>query len=381
LKGIYLDHNATTRPHPAVIEEMCACLENGWGNPSSSHAHGQAAKRILDRARAQVAALIGADPQEIVFTSGGTEADNQALCSGMAVAQPGTLLTSAIEHSAVLDTCKALVTQGHGVHILPVDSEGIVDLAQVAAALEQPAAMVSLMLANNDLGTLQPVQEIARRAKAHGAIVHTDAVQAAGKIPLDVRELGVDLLSLSAHKIYGPKGVGALFVRRGLNLPALLHGGPQERRLRSGTENMPGIAGFGKACELAMSAMKARSDHSRRLRDLLEQGILEGIPGTRLNGHPDHRLPNTSNLAFEELVAEDLLMNMDLEGISVSLGAACHSESRKPSPVLLALGRSDAEARSSLRFSVGESNTEEEIHRAVAVITAAVRRLRERRTR
>lgn len=378
MKGIYLDHNATTRPHPAVVEEMRACLEEGWGNPSSSHAHGQEARRILDRARARVAAMVGADPEEILFTSGGTEADNQALRCGAALRPEGAILASAIEHSAVLDTCKALASQGREICLLPVDTEGILDPSAFETALEGPVALVSVMLANNDLGTLQPVRETAHQAKARGAITHSDAVQAAGKVDVNVRALGVDLLSLSAHKLYGPKGVGALFVRRGLELPPLLHGGPQERRLRAGTENLPGIAGFGKACELAASELTARSARTRQLRGLLEQGILQAIPGTRVNGHPEHRLPNTSNISFAGLMAEDLLLNLDLAGVSVSLGAACQSESRKPNPVLLALGRGQEEATSSLRFSLGESNTEEAVLRVLDLLKTLVPRLRER---
>lgn len=381
MKGIYLDHNATTRPHPAVIEEMRACLEDGWGNPSSTHAHGQKAKVLLEQARSRVAALIGVDPEEIFFTSGGTEADNQALRSGAILRPEGALLISSIEHSAVLDTGRNLAAAGRELHLLPVDAEGVLQLAALDAALAQPVALVSVMLANNDLGTLQPLGEIARRARACGALVHTDAVQAAGKIPVSARELGVDLLSLSAHKIYGPKGVGALFVRRGLELPALLHGGPQERRLRAGTENLPGIAGFGKACELAKAELATHSLHSQRLRDQLEHGILTSIPDTRFNGDPVQRLPNTTNLSFAGVMAEDLLLNLDLEGISVSLGAACQAESRKPNPVLLALGRTETEARSSLRFSVGSDNTEAEILRTLDVLQRTVTRLRGRGSR
>ncbi|MBK8791869.1 MAG: cysteine desulfurase [Holophaga sp.] len=378
MKGIYLDHNATTPPHPAVVEEMRACLEQGWGNPSSIHAHGQTAKRILDLARHRVAALVGAEPEEILFTSGGTESDNQALRGGSILRPEGAILTSAIEHSAVLDTCKNLAAQGREVRILPVASNGILDFDALKAPSNGPVALVSLMLANNDLGTLQPVRETTEWAKTQGAIMHTDAVQAVGKIAVDVRELGVDLLSISAHKLYGPKGVGALFIRRGLQLPALLHGGPQERRLRAGTENLPGIAGFGKACELAKAHLERRSAHCRHLRDLLERGVLEGISGTRCNGDPKQRVPNTSNLSFEGLIAEDLLLNLDLDGISVSLGAACQSESRKPNPVLKALGQSDAEALSSLRLSMGEGNDEDDIRRTLEILKTTVSRLRQR---
>ncbi len=378
MKRIYLDHNATTPPHSAVVEAMRACLEESWGNPSSLHAFGQDAKRTLDQARSQVAALIGADPEEIVFTSGGTESDNQALRLGAILKGGHRILTSAIEHSAVLDTCRALEAQGFESQALPVDELGLVDPAQVEAALCGDTALLSVMLANNDLGTIQPLGEISARARTQGIPVHTDAVQAAGKIPVDVRELGVDLLSISAHKLYGPKGVGALFVRRGLALKPLLWGGPQERRLRAGTENLPGIAGFGVACELARTLLEARSAQIRSLRDLLERGILEGIPGTRLNGHPGKRVPNTLNISFAGISAEDLLMNLDLEGIAVSLGAACQSESRRPSPVLLALGRSEQEAKSALRFSLGEGNTEDEISRTLDVLKTTVARLRSR---
>jgi len=379
LKRIYLDHNATTRPHPAVVEAMRTSLEEAWGNPSSLHAFGQEAKRLLDRARSQVAALIGADPEEIIFTSGGTESDNHALRQGAVLNGGRRILTSAIEHSAILDTCRAMEHQGFSTVLLAVDSEGLLDPAGVKAALDADTALLSVMLANNDLGTIQPVAEIAEKARSLGIPVHSDAVQAAGKLPMNVRELGVDLLSISAHKLYGPKGVGALFVHRGLALPSYITGGPQERRLRAGTENLPGIAGFGVACELAKAALEARSAHTRHLRDQLERGILEGISGTRLNGHREQRVSNTLNISFEGLMGEDLLLNLDLEGIAVSLGAACQSESRKPSPVLLALGRSEAEAGSSLRFSLGEANTEDEIIRTLEILKATVVRLRARR--
>jgi cysteine desulfurase len=376
LKRIYLDHNATTPPHPAVVEAMRACLLEGWGNPSSLHALGQDARRRLDRARAQVAALIGADSEEVVFTSGGTEADNHALRLGSRLKGGCRILTSAFEHSAVLDTCRALEAEGFTTARLPVDAEGLLSARSLEPELTEDVALVSVMLANNDLGTLQPVAEIAAMARARGIPVHTDAVQAVGKVPVEVKALGVDLLALSAHKLYGPKGVGALFVRRGLPLAPLLTGGPQERRLRAGTENLPGIVGFGVACELAKHHLAERAHHLRQLRQRLEEGILQTIPGTRLNGHPERRVPNTVNISFRGLTGEDLLLNLDLEGVAVSLGAACQSESRKPSPVLLALGRSETEAKSSLRFSLGEGNTEEEIDLTLAVLKRAVTRLR-----
>lgn len=373
---IYLDHNATTQPRPEVVEAMRHALEVAWGNPSSLHRGGQDAKRLLERARAQVATLIGADSEEVVFTSGGTEADNHALRRGARAKGGRRLLTTVLEHSAITDTCRALEADGYETLALPVDAEGLLHPAQVAAALDDATTLLSIMLANNDLGTLQPVAECAVLARSQGIPTHTDAVQAAGKIPVNVRELGVDLLSLSAHKLHGPKGIGALYVRRGFALTPLHTGGPQEHRLRAGTENLPGIVGFGVACELARVHLAARGNHALRLRNLLERGILEGIPGSRLNGHPTQRLPNTLNISFEGVTGEDLVMGLDLEGIAASLGSACQSESRKPSPVLLALGRSEAEAKASLRFSLGEGNNEEEILRTLDVLKALVLRLR-----
>jgi cysteine desulfurase len=365
LQSIYLDHHATTPPLPEVLEALRACP---WGNPSSLHGFGQEARRALDRAREQVAALLGADPEEIVFTSGGTEADNLALRG-----TSGPIVTSAIEHSAVLETCQVLETRGVTVLRLPVDPQGRVD---PQADLPPDLALLSLQLANQDLGTIQPVAALAARAHALGALVHTDAVQAVGKIPVDVREMGVDLLSVSAHKLYGPKGVGALFIRRGLGLTPLLTGGPQERRLRAGTENLPGIVGFGVACRVARERLETRAAHVRRLRDRLQAGILEGIPGTRLNGAPEPRLPGALNVGFAGIPGEDLLLNLDLEDIAVSLGAACHSQSRRASPVLLALGQGEDEARSALRFTLGEGNTVSEIDRTLEVLAVLVARLR-----
>ena len=365
MPDIYLDHHATTPPLPEVLAVIQACP---WANPSSLHGFGQEARRALDRAREQVAALIGADPEEIVFTSGGTEADNLALRTAS-----GPITVSAIEHSAVLETCRVLETRGATVARLPTTPQGLVD---PTVDLLPGTALLSVMLANHDLGTLQPVAALATRAHALGALVHTDAVQALGKISVNVRELGVDLLSLSAHKVYGPKGVGALFVRRGLELRPQITGGPQERRQRAGTENLPGIVGFGVACRVALERLESRTAHVRRLRDRLQMGILEGIPGTHLNGAREPRLPGALNVGFEGLLGEDLLLNLDLEGIAVSLGAACHSQSRKASPVLLALGQGEDEARSALRFTLGEGNTEAEIDRTLEVLTGIVARLR-----
>ena len=369
---IYLDHNATTRPLPEVVEAMAACMRDGFGNPSSVHAFGQTARRLLDRAREQVAALLNASPEEILFTSGGTEADNQALCGTVAAGEH--LVTTAIEHPAILNTCRFLETRGSRVTYLPVDPQGILSLDALEAALGPDTGLITIMAANNDLGTLQPLAEAAALARSRGILMHTDAVQAAGKIPLDVQALGVDLLSLSAHKLHGPKGVGALFVRRALPLRPLIQGGSQERRLRGGTENLPGIVGFGVACAWAQGHLEANREQITALRSRLECGLL-AIPGFRLHGHPTLRLPNTVNIGLPGILGTDLQLNLDLEGIAVSVGSACSSENREPSYVLKALGMGDEAARQSLRFSLGFQNTEAEIDRTLQVTREVVSRL------
>ncbi|MCE1228884.1 MAG: cysteine desulfurase, partial [Firmicutes bacterium] len=332
--NLYFDHNATTPPSPAVMEAMEKALRESWGNPSSVHAQGQQARRVLDRARERVAAFLGAEADEILFTSGGTEANNHALRGAAAWKPEGALVVGAIEHSSVLEPCEALAQEGRTVRRLEVDSQGRVQVD--SEALQGPLAVVSVMRCNHDVGTLQPVAEVAAFAKTRGAMVHTDAVQAAGKVALNVKALGVDLLSLSAHKFHGPKGVGALYVRRGLALPPLLLGGPQERRWRAGTENVPAIAGMAVACEEAANHLEQRTLRLRSLRDLLERAVLETVPGAHIHAAEAERAPHTSMILFEGVRAEDLLLNLDLEGIAVSMGAACHSESRKPNPVLLA---------------------------------------------
>lgn len=372
MKRIYLDHNATTPLHPAVLEEMLPCFEGGFGNPSSPHALGQQARRAVDRARERVAALIGARPEEIVFTSGGTEADNLAVFG----ARGRRVVTSAVEHQAVLAACEFLERRGTSVERVPVDRDGIVDPEALERAITPGTSLVSVMLANNEVGTLQPVERMAPLARAHGALLHTDAVQAAGRVPVDVRALGVDLLSLSSHKLYGPKGAGALFVRRGVEIAPLLHGGHQERRVRAGTENVPAIVGFGKACELAREKLQERAAHARALRDELERLALATIPGARLNGHPRHRLPNTLNLGFEGIDGELLAASLDVQGLACSTTSACHSGRAEPSHVLLAMGRSVGEARGAVRFSFGEANTAEEVRRAHRLLVEAVEGLR-----
>jgi cysteine desulfurase len=373
---IYADYNATTPLDPEVRAAMNEALDVTFGNPSSIHSAGQAARRLVDRARVQVAGLIGAAADEIVFTSGGTESDNLAVLGVAEAATGHGIVTSAVEHKAVLDPCKYLQAKGHAVTFLPVDRDGRVDIAALEAAVKTDVALVSLMLANNDTGTIQPVAEAARAAQAAGVLVHTDAVQAAGKLPIDVKELGVSLLSFSSHKIHGPKGAGALFVRRGVRLSPLVHGGRQERTLRPGTENVPAIVGFGKACELARARLDADARRVAELRDHFEKQILARVPGTRVNGG-NQRLPNTTNIAFPRLDGEAITINLDMLGMAVSTGAACSSADKTPSHVLVAMGQSAAEARSSVRFSFGRDTTDEEVDRASNLVVQAVKILRE----
>jgi cysteine desulfurase len=372
---IYADYNATTPLDPEVRAAMNEALDVSFGNPSSIHSAGQAARRLVDRARAQVAGLIGAAPDEIIFTSGGTEADNLAVLGVAGAALEGRkgIVTSAVEHKAVLDSCAFLQTKGHAVSVLPVDGDGRVDLAALEAAVKTDVALVSLMLANNDTGTIQPVAEAVRVAKT--IPVHSDAVQAAGKLPIDVKTLGVSLLSFSSHKIHGPKGAGALFVRYGTRLAPLAHGGRQERTLRPGTENVPAIVGFGKACELARTRLEADARRVAELRDHFERKILASVSGTRINGG-SNRLPNTSNIAFAGLDGEAITINLDMLGMAVSTGAACNSADKTPSHVLVAMGQSAAEARSSVRFSFGRDTSDEEIDGAIHGVVQAVKLLR-----
>jgi cysteine desulfurase len=371
---IYADYNATTPLDPEVRAAMAEALERTFGNPSSMHGAGQAARRLVERARAGVAGLIGAEPDEIVFTSGGTEADNLAL-QAAAAGPRRTVVASSVEHKAVLDACAHLQEQGRPVVILPVDGEGRVRISDVQAAAGPEVALFSVMLANNDTGTVQPVAEIARAATACGALCHSDAVQATGKVPVDVGQLGLSLLSLSSHKLHGPKGVGALYVRRGIRMAPLMHGGRQERSLRPGTENVPGIVGFGKACELSRIRLAEDSRRVAGLRDAFEREILGRVAGTRINGG-GQRLPNTSNIAFPGLDGEALAVNLDMLGLAASTGSACSAADHTPSHVLLAMGQDEARARSSVRFSFGRETSDEEIDRAVALVVQAATLLR-----
>jgi cysteine desulfurase len=375
---LYADYNATTPTDPEVRAAMAEALEASFGNPSSLHRAGQEARRLVERARAQVAALIGAEPDEILFCSSGTEADNLAVLGAVAAAEPGRtgVVTSAIEHHAVLEPCALLQRRGRAVTYVGVDREGRLDLDGLTAALGGGVGLVSVMLANNDTGVIQPIEEVARAAAGCGALVHTDAVQAAGKLAIDVGKLPVSLLSLSAHKLHGPKGASALYVRRGVAIAPLLYGGRQERTLRPGTENVPAIVGFGRACELARLRLEADNRHVQALRGRFEAAVQAGVAAVRVNGGGAPRLPNTANLAFAGLDGEALVVNLDLLGMAASRGAACSAADQKPSHVLLAMGQSEPEARASVRFSFGRGTTAEEIDRAVALVGQAVDRVR-----
>jgi cysteine desulfurase len=376
---IYLDHNATTPPAPEVADRMTAALREAWGNASSVHHFGQQAKAALDDARASVATLVGADPSEVVFTAGGTESDNLAI-RGAAEALEATgrrhLVTTALEHEAVLNTMKALARRGWRVTILPADGSGIVSVDRAREAITADTALVSVMHANNEIGTIQPVAEIARAAHEHGALVHTDAVQTCGKIPVDVNALGVDLLSLAGHKFYGPKGTGALWIRRGVRLLPYLTGGRQERNRRAGTENVPALVGLGVAASLARQKMAHEGVRLAALRDRLEAGLLAAVPGAARNGASDPRVPNTTNISFERVESESVLIGLDLAGIAVSSGSACSSGTLEPSHVLKAMGLPHLRTLGSIRFSLGTSNTEAEIDRVIEVLPPLIEKLR-----
>jgi cysteine desulfurase len=378
MKRIYLDYAATTPVHPDVLQTMLPYFTESYGNPSSIHYFGQDAKVAMGRARESVAALINARPEEIVFTSGGSEADNLAI-KGVAFAleEKGKhIITSAIEHHAVLESLHFLEKRGFRVTYLPVDRYGVVDPRDVEAAIENDTILISIMHANNEVGTIQPIGEIGAIAKQRGVYLHTDAVQTVGHVPIDVNEMNIDLLSTSAHKLYGPKGIGALYVRKGTRLVSLIHGGEQERRRRASTENIPGIVGFGKAAEIALAEMEEESARITALRDRLIEGLLTRIDDARLNGHPTQRLPNNVNVSVKYIEGESMLLNLDMESIGASTGSACSSGTLEPSHVLLALGLSHEEAHGSLRFSLGIESTDEDVDRVLEVLPSIVSKLR-----
>lgn len=379
MRRVYLDHNATTPLAPEVLRAMTPYLTEEFGNASSIHSVGQRARAGVEQARSQVAALLGAREKEIVFTSGGTEADNLAIRGVVGASQRARkhVITSAIEHHAVLNTCQALEAEGVSISYVPVSRGGLVDPEEVRRALTPDTVLITIMHANNELGTVQPIAEIAAIAREHKIPFHTDAVQAVGKLPLDVNELGVDLLSLSAHKFYGPKGVGALYIRRNLPLKPLLFGGHHERDRRPGTENVAGIVGLGAAAELATAHLKNEASRLAALRDELEARLLDRVPHAGFNGDRARRTPNTTNLYFDFVEGEPLVIALDLKGIAVSTGAACSSGAVEPSHVLTAIGLPAERARASLRFSLGRSTTRDDIDYVGEVLPAVVEHLRE----
>jgi len=379
MRRIYLDYNATTPLHPGVLEAVLPYYKGIFGNASTIYSFGQEARKAIDDAREALAYLIGADPREIVFTSGGTEADNLAL-KGVASAlkgKGGHIITSSIEHHAVLFACKYLEKMGKKITYLPVDRYGWLDPDRVKEAINNETILISIIHANNEIGTIEPIAEIGKIARECGVYFHTDAVQTIGKIPINVNESGIDLLSLSAHKLYGPKGIGALYIRKGTKIYPLIHGGEQERKRRAGTENVPGIVGLGEASKIAGKEMRQEYSRVKKLRDKLENKIKDNIDYIRFNGHPTERLPNTSNVSFEFIEGESLVLNLDLKGIAASTGSACASGSLEPSHVLSAIGVPPAIAQGSIRFSLGRENKEEDIDYTVENLAEIVGRLRE----
>ncbi len=375
---IYFDNNATTPLDERVFKAMEFFLREHYGNPSTLYPIGIEARKAVEKARESVAKLLSAKPDEIIFTGCGTESDNMAL-KGVALAlrdKGKHIITTTIEHHAVLNTAKYLESLGFEVTYLKVDKYGLVDPDDFRKAIRKDTILASVMLANNEIGTIEPVEELAKIAKEHDIIFHTDAVQAVGKLPVDVNKLGADLLSLSAHKIYGPKGVGALYVRKGTPIHPLLHGGHQERGMRAGTENVAGIVGLGKAAEIALAEMEDESKQLYRLRERLEKGILERIEDVVINGHPEKRLPNTLNVAFKFAEGEAIILKLASKGICASTGSACSSESAEPSHVLLAIGLSPELCHCSVRFSLGKFNTEEEVDEVLEILEGVISELR-----
>ena len=380
MKQVYLDYSATTPVKEEVVKEMLPYFTEKYGNPSSLYGPGLEAKEGLEQARGRVAKLINAEPREIFFTSCGTEADNWVL-EGAADAlknKGNHIITSKIEHHAILHTCEYLEKHGFEVTYLDVDSEGFVRPEDLEAAIKENTILVSIMMVNNEIGTVEPIKELAAVAKAHGVLFHTDAVQALGNVPIDVKELGVDFLSMSAHKIYGPKGVGSLYIKRGNRITNFMHGGAQETKKRAGTENLAGIAGFGKAAELAMENLDSHIEHSSSLRDYFWHKIEENISGVQLNGPKDgRRHPGNLNISFDYIEGEAILLMLDGNGISVSTGSACSSKSLAPSHVLDAIGVSITKMNGTVRFTVGDFTTKEDIDYVTDVLIKVVERLRE----
>lgn len=378
---MYLDYAASTPVDEEVIAEMLPYFQQEFGNPSSIHSLGQSANEAVEQARQRVADLISADSKEIIFTSGGTESDNLAI-KGIAYLNkdkrnsPGNhIITTSIEHSAVLETCRHLEKQGFTVHYLPVDQHGLIRLDDLEQAISPNTFLITIMFANNEIGTIEPIEDIGKIAKENNIVFHTDAVQAIGKVPIDVKKLNIDLLSISSHKIYGPKGVGALYKRKNVKIQPLMHGGGHEHGLRSGTYNTPGIVGLGKACELGKKRMKQDIQHLRKLRDELIKGVLS-IEESYLNGHPEHRLVNNAHFRFTAIEGESLHMMLDDHGICTATGSACSSKKLEPSHVLTAIGLRPEEAHGSLRLTLGRMSTLDDVEYVIDVLPGVVEKLR-----
>ncbi len=377
-KSIFMDHSSTTPVDPLVIEAMLPYFSEKFGNPSTLYAYGREAREGMDNAREQVARSLGAEPDDIFFNSGGTESDNLGI-KGVAYARKeknGHIITTSIEHPAILDTCDHLENEGFEVTILPVDEFGRVSTEELESAMREDTFLVSIGYANHEIGTIQDIKELAKIVHEHDALLHTDAVQAVTKLPVDVKKEGIDLLSLSGHKIYAPKGVGALYVRKGVMIAPTQHGGGHERKLRSGTENVPGIVGLGKAMELGVERLPTDIPRIERMRDRLIKGILDDVEDTYLNGHPERRLPHNAHLRFAHIEGEAIILNLDFMGIAASTGSACTSKSLKASHILLAIGLKPEEAHGSLRLTLGRENTDQDVDAVLDAVPKVVDKLR-----
>lgn len=378
MRKVYLDHSATTPVHPEVLEAMLPYYKEKFGNPSSIHEYGKVAKVALEEAREKVAKLFNCSPYEIYFTSGGTESDNLAI-KGVAFANKNKgkhIITSSVEHHAVLESCKFLKKEGYEITYLPVDRWGLVDPDDLRKNIKDDTILVSIMHVNNETGTIQPIEELVRIAKEKGIYFHTDAVQSAGKIPIDVQELPIDLASISAHKIYGPKGVGAIYIRKGTRIIPLSHGGHHERSRRAGTENIPGIVGLGKATEMVLKDMDKHNKHLKNLTETFFKKLKETVKDIQLNGHPEKRIPSTLNISFKGVEGESIILSLDMKGVAVASGSACTSGSLEPSHVLSAMRIEPAVAQSSIRFSFGRENVIDDVDYVIGVLPEIIERLR-----
>ena len=377
-RKVYLDYSATTPTDPRVVEEMIPYFTEHFGNPSSIYSTGLEAKDAIEHAREQVAHLINAEPKELIFTSGGTESDNWALiATARRLQHKGKhIITSAIEHHAILHSCEYLAKEGFDITYVGVDHDGLVDPAEVEAAIRPDTILISIMYVNNEVGSVQPITEIGAIAKKHGILFHTDAVQALGNVPIDVKTMNIDMMSMSSHKIYGPKGIGAIYIRSGVNLPTYIHGGAQERKKRAGTENVPGIVGFGKAAELACQNFNTHVAHVSKLRDHFIDRVLNEIPYTYFNGSKDHRHPGNANITFEYVEGESILLYLDFAGVSCSSGSACSSRSLQPSHVLTAMGIPVELIHGSIRFTFGNPTTMEDVDYTVDKLKGIIEKLR-----